>query len=100
MPELERLRSVLAEKGIDVVGVNMDTEPQADLKGFLERTQVSYPIYSAGAGGVERLYPGGELVVPISLLLDDRGRLLELIPDWSDESRRRFAALGSDLKSE
>ena len=43
--------------------------------------------------GVERLYATGELTVPMSFILDDTGTVIELIPGWSERTRRRFEEL-------
>ncbi|MBI4462168.1 MAG: redoxin family protein [Acidobacteria bacterium] len=93
MPELERLRSSLAARGIDLVGLNLDTSPEADLQGFLGQAGVHYSILVGGVAAIERLYATEELTVPLSILLDKTGAVAELIPGWSDETRRRFATL-------
>jgi len=93
MPELEALRPRLAARGIDVVGLNVDTAAGADIGAFVRKTGVRYPIYVGGVAAVERLYATDELQVPVSFLVDEKGIVTELFPGWSEESRRRFAAL-------
>ncbi|MFQ5722887.1 MAG: redoxin family protein [Terriglobia bacterium] len=93
MPELERLRSHFSAQGIDLIGLNVDTDPAADVEGFLAKTGVQYPNYRGGQQVIEALYRTEELSVPFSLLLDEHGIVLEIIPGWSEETRRRYAAL-------
>ncbi|HEY0078649.1 MAG TPA: redoxin family protein [Pyrinomonadaceae bacterium] len=93
MPELERLRPLLAARGIDLVGVNVDTEPKADIKGFLRDHPVRYNVLVGGLPLVERLFLTDDLSVPLSLVIDERGVVSELIPGWSHETQRRFAEL-------
>jgi hypothetical protein len=93
MPELERLRPRLAAQGLDLIGLNVDTEPGTDISGFLASTGAQYRNYVGGVAVVEQLYATDELTVPMSLLLDENGTLIEIIPGWSAESRRRFALL-------
>jgi thiol-disulfide isomerase/thioredoxin len=93
MPELEKLRAPLAARGIDLVGLNVDTDPAADVRGFLRENRVSYPIYLGGVPAVEGLYATDELSVPMSILVDERGVVLEVIPGWSAKTRQRFEAL-------
>ncbi|MFQ5915932.1 MAG: ASPIC/UnbV domain-containing protein, partial [Nitrospinota bacterium] len=93
MPELERLRPQLAARGIDLMGLNVDTEPDADIQKFLADTGVQYPVYVGGIPAIEQLYATDELTVPLSLLLDEQGVVIELIPGWSFETRRRFSEL-------
>ena len=93
MPELERLRPGLAADKIDLVGLNVDSDPQADLRGFLREHRVGYPIYVGGVPSIERLYATDELSVPMSILVDDRGVVQEVFPGWSEKTQKRFAAL-------
>jgi thiol-disulfide isomerase/thioredoxin len=96
MPELEALRPRLAERGIDLVGVSVDTEEDAPV-GEYAKARVSYPIYRLDPAEMGRLYTSDEVTVPLSLLLDPGGRVSELVPGWSDASRRQFERiLGSD----
>lgn len=93
MPELERLRTGFSEHGIDLIGLNVDTEPAADVKGFLRDNPVTYPIYSGGVPVIEALYATDELSVPMSIIVDEKGLVTEIIPGWSAETQRKFAAL-------
>jgi hypothetical protein len=40
-----------------------------------------------------RLYTSDEVTVPLTFLVETDGRVAELIPGWSDASRRRFEAM-------
>jgi thiol-disulfide isomerase/thioredoxin len=93
MPELEALRARLAAKGVDLVGLNVDTEPDADVRGFLKENRVGYPVFVGGVPAIERLYATDQLSVPMSILVDDKGVVTEIIPGWSPATRRRFSAL-------
>jgi len=93
MPELERLRPLLASRGVDIIGLNVDTDPEAKINEFIARTGVSYPNYLGGIPVIEQLYATDELTVPVSFLVDDQGVVSEIIPGWSSQTRRRLAAL-------
>ena len=93
MPELEGLRPRLSARGIDLIGVNVDTEPDANVQGFLAKTAAQYPNFKGGVPAIEQLYRTDELWVPMSVLLDQSGTVIEIIRGWSDETRRRFASL-------
>lgn len=95
MREIEEIRSALAAGGIDVVGLNVDTDADADIPAFLRRTGASYPIALGGVPAVEALYATDELTVPLSLLLDEAGVVREIISGWSDATRRRLLDLAS-----
>ncbi|MDQ3584936.1 MAG: TlpA family protein disulfide reductase, partial [Acidobacteriota bacterium] len=93
MPELERLRASLAANSVDLIGLNVDAEPDADVKGFLKIHRVSYPIYVGGVPAIEQLYATDELSVPLSVVVNDKGIVTEIIPGWSEKTQKRFAAL-------
>lgn len=93
MPELESLRPRLAAQGIDLIGLNVDTDAEADVRGFLAKTRAGYPVYLGGESAIQELYRGDELSVPLSVLIDEQGIVREIIPGWSDEARRRYASL-------
>ncbi len=58
-----------------------------------ERGEVNYPIYLGGVSAVEQLFSNDEMSVPLSVVLDERGNVQELIPGWSSQTRRIFSRL-------
>ena len=93
MPELDKLRARLAARGLDLVGLNVDTDPKADVRGFLQENRVGYPVYLGGVPAVESLYATDELSVPLSFVVDERGVVTEVIRGWSARTQRRFEEL-------
>jgi thiol-disulfide isomerase/thioredoxin len=93
MRELEELKGTLAAGGIDVIGLNVDTDADADIAAFLRRTGASYTIALGGVPAVEALYATDELTVPMSILLDEDGVIREIFAGWSDAVRRRLLEL-------
>jgi thiol-disulfide isomerase/thioredoxin len=89
MPELEALRERLASRGLDLVGVSVDTEPDAPVAAFA-RERVRYPVYRIDPGAMGQIYATDEAVVPVSFLVGPDGRVEELIAGWSDATRLRF----------
>jgi thiol-disulfide isomerase/thioredoxin len=96
MPELEKLRAGFAARRLDLVGLNVDSEPKADVRGFLWTHRVGYPNFLGGVAAIESLYATDELSVPMSILLDERGIVTEIIPGWSAETQKRFRALAGE----
>src|SRR5262249_34494941 len=45
MPELEQLRPRLAANGVDLIGLNVDADPQAKIAQFVSKTKVQYPVF-------------------------------------------------------
>jgi thiol-disulfide isomerase/thioredoxin len=96
MPELEKLRLPLAARGIDLIGLNVDSDPAADVRGFIREKRVGYPNFLGGVGAIESLYATDELSVPMSIIVDERGIVTEIIPGWSAETQKRFRALAGE----
>ena len=93
MPELEKMRSPLSARSIDIIGVNVDTEASANVKKYVAEKRVSYPILLGGVPAIEQVYATDELSVPLSILVDEKGIVRDLIPGWSAETQRKFAQL-------
>jgi thiol-disulfide isomerase/thioredoxin len=93
MPELEKMRPRLAVRNIDIIGINVDTEPNVNVKGYIAQKKVNYPILLGGVPAIEQIYATDELSVPLSILVDDKGIVWDLIPGWSAETRRKFDLL-------
>jgi thiol-disulfide isomerase/thioredoxin len=96
MPELEKLRAPLAARGLDLIGLNVDSDPAADVGGFIKAHRVRYPNYLGGVRAIESLYATDELSVPMSIIVDERGVVTEIIPGWSAETRKRFSVLAGE----
>jgi thiol-disulfide isomerase/thioredoxin len=96
MPELEKLRTGFAARGLDLVGLNVDSEPTADVRGFVRAHGVGYPNFLGGVAAIESLYATDELSVPMSIVVDERGIVMEIIPGWSAETQKRFRALAGE----
>lgn len=93
MPELEKLRARLAEAGIDLVGVSVDLDTAAEVPEYVKARGVGYPIFVTDEAGMDRLFPTGEARVPMTVLLDDRGRVLDAHSGWSRETARALESL-------
>jgi hypothetical protein len=99
MPELEKLRTGFAARGLDLIGLNVDSEPKADVRGFLGEHRVRYPNFLGGVAAIESLYATDELSVPMSIVVDERGIVTEIIPGWSAETQKRFRELAGEGKA-
>ena len=94
MPELQRLAPRLAARGVDLVGLNVDAGGTTQLvESYLRDVRVTYANLIGGVPAIERLYATDEQSVPLSLLVDDRGTVLEIIPGWSARTQERLEAL-------
>ena len=86
IPLLVRLQAQYAASGFQVVGIATDEVSQKDVKDYLTKMVVNYPMLM-GDDSVNRLVAGfgGNLIgLPYSLLLDRNGRVLKLYPGELD----------------
>ena len=93
MPELEKMRGKLTANKIDLIGLNVDAEKDANVKGYIAKSRVTYPIVIGGVAAIEKIYATDELSVPLTILVDDKGIVTDLIPGWSLETQRKFDLL-------
>jgi thiol-disulfide isomerase/thioredoxin len=94
MPELQRLHAGAGEQGLSVIGVSLDdanTRPR--VPEFLARLGITYPIVLADREFASALFAADQATVPLSLLLDEQGKLQEIFSGWSRETSDRLRAL-------
>lgn len=97
MPELDRLAPALRDRGVDVVGVSVDVETRDRVPAYLAERKIGYPIYVADEATVRRLFPRGEVAVPVSLLLDGNGRVLTAFAGWSRETEAALREMAGSV---
>ena len=100
MPALESLAPRLRESGIDLVGVSIDIGTIDLVPKFLEDHRITYSAYTTDEESVTRVFSRGEVVIPISFLLDEEGRLLEVLWGWTDDSLGEFESLVTVSRSD
>ena len=94
MPELEAMRKDLSGFGIDVLGLNVDVEKNVNVGRYVSEKRVTYPIVLGGVSAIEQIYATDELTVPLTILVDGKGIVRDLISGWSAETQRKFRTLG------
>jgi thiol-disulfide isomerase/thioredoxin len=75
MPELSALQGQYSQKGIQFVGIGVDSAE--NIQGFLHKVKVSYPIYVAGFGGGElaRAFGNSAGALPFTVVIDAHGQV-------------------------
>jgi thiol-disulfide isomerase/thioredoxin len=86
IPELLRLHPDLQRAGVDLVGLSVDLETVDAVPDYVRAKSVTYPVYTTDEAGLETLYPRGDAAVPLTILLDGEGRVLEVHSGWSPRS--------------
>lgn len=94
IPELQALSGALAAAGIELIGISVDApETVAQVPGYLDAREVSYPVFTTDEAGLATLFPSGEVTVPVTLLVDANGRVVELFSGWSARTEARLREL-------
>jgi len=83
MPELQKLYPDLTGAGVDLIGVSVDLDTVEHVSAYIRDRKITYPIYTTDEAALETLYPRGEATVPLTLVLDGEGRVLEIHSGWS-----------------
>jgi hypothetical protein len=86
--ELEQLYVPLAGKGIDLIGISVDAVAQ-----FAAEKKLTFPIYVGGVPMIEQVFVGDVLAVLLTVLLDEKGTVQEIIFGFSGGTQRRFSQL-------
>jgi thiol-disulfide isomerase/thioredoxin len=75
MPALSDLQRRYAQKGVQFVGIGIDSAP--NVTHFLEKVKVDYPIYVAGFGGADIARQFGNTTggLPFTVVIDKTGRV-------------------------
>ncbi len=93
MPELQKLASRLNAGGVDLIGINVDTDATVDVRGYLAKAGVTYPVFQGGATALEGLFLSDEVTVPLSIVVDENGKVVDLVSGWSSGTQRKFEGM-------
>lgn len=93
MPELQRIREGLSANGVDIIGINLDTAPNADVGGYLAGKKITYLNLIGGVAAIEKIYQTEALFVPLSILVDANGNVEDLFSGWSHETQLKLSTL-------
>lgn len=95
MPELSSLQSELAPRGIQIIGIGIDSP--SNIAEFSQKYKIAYPLYVAGMGGTElsRQFGNHSGSLPFTVLVGSDGHVRKTYLGRLkfDELRRDLAAL-------
>jgi thiol-disulfide isomerase/thioredoxin len=75
MPALSQLQRDYAKKGIQFVGLGVDSDK--NVQAFLQKVKVAYPIYVTGFGGADLARAFGNTAggLPFTVVIDAKGNI-------------------------
>jgi thiol-disulfide isomerase/thioredoxin len=73
MPSLSQLHREYAKKGVEFVGLGVDSDK--NVKTFLQKVRVDYPVYVIGFGGADlaRAFGNTAGALPFTVVIDAKG---------------------------
>lgn len=95
MPELSRLQDKLSAAGVDLLGISLDFGQRDAALSYLEERSIRYKNVLLDEKDIKKVYTSPQLTVPLTLLVDEAGRVLEAHSGWSSETRARLLALAA-----
>jgi thiol-disulfide isomerase/thioredoxin len=93
MPELARIYEPLSGAGVDLIGVSLDFGQAEKVETFLKERSIPYRNFLLSEDAVSKVFASGQITVPLSLLLDEDGRVVQAFSGWSAETRAGIEAL-------
>ena len=96
IPELARVFESLSRAGVDLAGVSLDFGQMVEVRSYLEQRSVPYRNYLLNENDVAQLFDSEQITVPLTLLLDEGGRVVRAFSGWSAETRAGIEALLPD----
>ena len=78
-----------------LVGLSVDVETADRVFDFAASTGIGYTVVIAEEASLDWMFPGGELFVPVTVLLDDRARLVEVVGSWNRATQERVEELAN-----
>lgn len=93
MPHLNSLAPALAAKGIDLCGISLDTETAVDIGAWAKAKNITYRLVLGGAKAAAALYSGPQISVPVTLLVNEDGTLLDAWSGWNAQVSAAIEAL-------
>jgi thiol-disulfide isomerase/thioredoxin len=75
MPVLSQIQREYAKKGIQFVGLGVDSEK--NVQSFLQKVKVAYPVYVTGFGGADlaRAFGNNAGGLPFTVVIDAKGNV-------------------------
>ena len=93
MPELQKLLPEFEAKEIQLLGISLDQDlEEGPIREFAEKLGISYPLYKIDEGGIAEIF-GDQVFIPLSILIDRKGRVVDIFAGWNAQSERRIHRL-------
>ena len=76
------------------MGISVDDDRGREkIPAFVKKTGVTYPIYTIDPAELDKLFTTPDVGIPVSILLDEQLRVLDVLHGWSAETENHLARL-------
>jgi thiol-disulfide isomerase/thioredoxin len=82
MPLLGRVQDRFARDGLVVVGLSVDDAPSQDVRGFVQKLHVRFPVAIASESMIDDYGPIRS--IPTTVFIDRRGRIVRRVVGYVD----------------
>jgi cytochrome c biogenesis protein CcmG/thiol:disulfide interchange protein DsbE len=97
IPHLINLQKTYREKGVQVIGMNVDKGDLETVRRFVKSMDIPYPI-TVTPEEVSRRY--GVTAVPTTILIDKKGRIRQKLLGFTSEISKQIISTISELTEE
>lgn len=98
LPELQRLSSA-SQGRLAVVGLSVDdASTRGAVPGYVKAAGLELPIFLVPTAELAKVQDARDLRVPLNLVLDEKGRVVEVLSGWSRATRERLEALAGGAR--
>lgn len=73
IPDFIEVYNELKDRGLEILGFSVDDLPEADLKSFVDKAKMNYPVALVGQDIVSAFKPGQ--YIPTSIFIDKKGHI-------------------------
>lgn len=73
IPELIELKNEYADKGVEIIGISLDTDTKDNVDPFVEKMEINYPVVYGNTRITQSF--GGIQSIPTSFVIDKQGRI-------------------------
>ena len=95
-PSCHGFQDQLSAAGIDLLGISLDFGQRDAALSYLEERSIRYKNVLLDEKDIKKVYASPQLTVPLTLLVDEAGRVLEAHSGWSAEIRTWLLALAAE----
>jgi peroxiredoxin len=88
IPDLIAVYGRYRDKGLEVIGVDVDAVSPAQMRSFVAENRINYPVLTGAPSNISKVAAsyGGFRYIPTTFIIDREGRIAEKISGPRDEA--------------